>query len=212
MMKKRLIRWVILIAIGFGIGSAIGAFQDKNEQSKQEISLSPDDKKVVKSKKTHGSIKITADFSLIDHNGQDVTQDSYTGTYKLVFFGFTLCPEVCPTGLNKISVVMEELNEGAKNITPLFISVDPEYDTPEIMKEYVAQFHPQLVGLTGSPEQLKHAQKAFRVYAKKSENDMFDHSAFIYLMAADNSLMAMYPAKDSATKIAQSVEKLITKQ
>ncbi len=217
-MKNRLTRWIILLVIGFAIGSAIGYFQGKNEQKNNIIELSPDSTNNAQTQasaqeptktKTKGKT-----FTLIDHNGKQVTQDKYADSYKLMFFGFTFCPAVCPTELQKVNLIMDELGELANNITPIFVSIDPERDTPEVMKEYVAQFHPKLVGLTGSMEQIEAVKKTYNVYAKKVENDMMeeymmDHSTFLYFMSPDNNLIALYPAKDSAEKIAKDIKSRI---
>ncbi len=204
-MKKHLFRWMILLTIGFGIGSAIGYFQGKNEQNNDTIALSPDNNKTSPTK-VKGKV-----FALIDHNGVQVTQDNYKDSYKLIFFGFTFCPAVCPTELQKINLIMDELGNKAENITPIFVSIDPERDTPDIMKEYVAQFHPKLVGLTGSTAQIEAVKKEYNAYSKKIENDMMDeymmdHSAFLYLMSPDNNLLALYPAKDTAIEITQDIK------
>ncbi len=209
-MKNRLIRWMVLLAIGFGIGSIIGLYQSKEELKTEAISRSPDDKDVKEKSEIYGS------FSLVDHNGQEVAQDNYVGSYKLIFFGFTFCPAICPTELQKMNIIMNELGELSEKITPIFISIDPDRDTPEVMKEYVEQFNPRLVGLTGTQEQINAVKKSFKVYAKKVENDMMDyymmdHSSFLYFMDKDNNLLAMYPAKDTAVKIAENIKKSITK-
>ncbi len=206
-MKKRLVRWVILLAIGFGIGSAIGFFQGKEEQKSGAISVSPDDKQVGKKQSQYK-------FNLTDHNGNQVTQDSYAGSYKLIFFGFTFCPAICPTELAKMATIMDELGEKSKKIIPILISVDPERDTPEVMKEYVAQFHPKIIGLTGTKDQIDATKKSYRIYSKKVENGvtteyMVDHSSFLYFMDQDNNLIALYSTKDSASKIIEEIKKLL---
>ncbi len=205
-MKKRLVRWVILLAIGFGIGSIIGLVQSKDELKSEVIELSPDDKQ-----KTTGD-NTKYQFSLIDHEGNQVTQDNYAGSYKLIFFGFTFCPAICPTELQKMNVIMSELGDLANEITPIFITIDPERDNVAVMKEYVVQFNPKLVGLTGSKEQIDAVKKNFHVFARKVENEMMeyymmDHSSFMYFMDKNNNLIAMYPAKDTAIKIANDMKK-----
>ncbi|MGL1921265.1 MAG: SCO family protein [Hyphomicrobiales bacterium] len=142
------------------------------------------------------SALIGGDFDLIDHDGKAVTQDDYKGIKKLVFFGFTNCPAVCPTELYNIASVLDELGaDKAKNLQVLFISIDPEQDTPELMKEYVTAFHDDFIGLTGSVEQIAKAAKAYRIYyAKIPEEDSeigytMDHSAYTYLMDEDNKYL-----------------------
>ncbi len=206
MLKKRLIRWVVLLAIGFGIGSIIGLVQSKDELKSEVIELSPDDKQ----KTTENNTQYK--FNLIDHEGKEVTQDTYAGNYKLIFFGFTFCPAICPTELQKMNVILDELGDLANEITPIFITIDPERDNVAVMKEYVAQFNPKLIGLTGSQEQIDAVKKSFHAFARKVENEMMeyymmDHSSFMYFMDKDNNLIAMYPAKDTAMKIASDIKK-----
>ena len=93
-------------------------------------------------------------FALTDHTGKKVTDEDYRGKFMLIAFGYTYCPDVCPTGLQTMSVVMDLLGEQADWVQPIFITIDPERDTPEVMKEYVAAFHPSLIGLTGTPQQI----------------------------------------------------------
>ncbi len=208
MLKKRLIRWVILLALGFGIGSAIGLYQGTEEIRSDAIELSPDDKK------PEGKYN----FTLTDHNGKEVTQDDYADTYKLIFFGFTFCPAVCPTELQKMNIIMSELGDLSVKITPIFISIDPNRDTVEVINSYVEQFDPRLVGLTGTQEQINAVKKAFHVFARKVESDMmesymFDHSSFLYFMGKNNELIAMYPAKDGTAKISSNIRNhLIAKE
>ena len=93
-------------------------------------------------------------FALTDHTGKKVTDEDYRGKFMLIAFGYTYCPDVCPTGLQAMSVAMDSLGEQADWVQPIFITIDPERDTPEVMKEYVAAFHPSLIGLTGTPQQI----------------------------------------------------------
>lgn len=110
-------------------------------------------------------------FSLIDHHGKTVTEDTYLGKWLLVFFGFTNCPDICPTTLSELANVMDQLGPGREAVKPLFISVDPERDRVDSMAEYVAAFHPSIVGLTGTEEQVASATKAFNVYFEKQPKD-----------------------------------------
>lgn len=161
-----------------------------------------------------GASQVGGDFALVDHTGKAVTNENFAGQYKLIYFGFTYCPAICPTELQKITLVMNELGEQAENIQPIFITVDPERDTVEVMKGYVELFHPKLVGLTGGREQIDEALKNYRVYAAKVEepelNDYtMDHSSFIYLMSPDDQLLTMYRIEDSAAFITEDIQKRI---
>ncbi|MBI1301379.1 MAG: redoxin domain-containing protein [Alphaproteobacteria bacterium] len=158
-----------------------------------------------------GSIDIGGEFTLVNQDGEEVTHDDFSDSYKLIFFGFTYCPAVCPTELQKMKLVLDELGPLAEKFTPIFISVDPERDTVPVVKEYVAQFHPKLVGLTGSVEQIEEVKKAYRVYASKVENDMMDeymvdHSSFMYFMDKGNKMLALYPSTDTALEIAEDIK------
>lgn len=131
---------------------------------------------------------IKTDFVLIDHTGKAVTHEDYRGKWLLVFFGFTNCPDVCPTALNEVAQVMAGLGDQAAMMQPLFVSIDPERDTPKRMAEFVAAFDPRIVGLTGTPEQVKAAAKSFRAfYAKAAQKGApggytMEHSTVIYLI------------------------------
>lgn len=151
-------------------------------------------------------------FSLVDQDGKAVTDEDYAGSYKLIFFGFTYCPSVCPTELQKMTLVMNQLGDKAKKIIPIFITVDPERDTPEQVKSYIAHYHPKMVGLTGTPEQIDAVEKSFHVYAKKIKNEfmdgyMMDHSSYTYLMGPNDELVAIYPVSDSAQDIIADIER-----
>jgi cytochrome oxidase Cu insertion factor (SCO1/SenC/PrrC family) len=158
-----------------------------------------------------GKALIESDFSLVDHTGKPVTDEDFAGKWQLVFFGFTYCPDVCPTTLNDISVVLEKLGDDADQVQPLFITVDPERDTPEVMAEYVANFDPRIVGLTGSPEQVKQAAQAFRAYYAKAEREdqpdgyTMDHSAFLYLMNPEGEYATHFSASDDPAAIADEI-------
>lgn len=220
-MKTQIIRWTFLLLVGFGIGSGMGyLFQTQENEEMQEAfedELATDDQAATvlkaqnRSTIQRGSIDIGGEFTLVNQDGEEVTQDDFKDTYKLIFFGFTYCPAVCPTELQKMKLVMEELGPLADKFTPIFISVDPERDTVQVVKDYVTQFHPKMVGLTGSEEQIEEVKKAYRVYASKVENDMMDgymidHSSFMYFMDKGNKMLALYPSTDTAVEIAEDIK------
>ena len=142
--------------------------------------------------------KIGGPFSLIDQDGKAKTDADFAGKYLLVYFGYTYCPDMCPTGLQSMSRALDQLGDGAKTVQPLFITVDPGRDTPTKLKEYIASFHPAIVGLTGSAEQIAAVAKAYQVYYKKGENVdehdyIMDHSSLIYLMDPQGKFVATFP-------------------
>jgi protein SCO1 len=133
-------------------------------------------------------------FTLIDETGRTVTSDSFAGQWRLMYFGFTYCPDICPTDTAKLAAglrLFEERHPGkAASLQPLFLTVDPERDTPAALTEFTNSFHPRLLGLTGSREQVDAALKAFRVYAAKAPGStpdayLYDHLAVFYLMDPD---------------------------
>jgi protein SCO1/2 len=126
-------------------------------------------------------------FELIDHLGVRRTDADFRGKFLLVYFGYTYCPDVCPTDLAQIAAAIDRLGADGDKIQPLFISVDPERDTPAVLKTYVSAFHNRLVGLTGTPEQVEAAAKAYKAYyakyAPEGSSEYFaGHTGFIYLM------------------------------
>ncbi len=128
-------------------------------------------------------------FELTDHTGKKVTDRDYRGKFMLVYFGFTYCPDVCPTELQHIAGALDIIGEKRRrHLVPLFVTIDPERDTRELMATYVDNFHPDLVGLTGTPEQIRKIAKSYRVYFRKvKEKDSpdgytMDHSALVFLM------------------------------
>jgi protein SCO1/2 len=133
-----------------------------------------------------GSPVITSEFELVDQTGKAVRDEDFDGKWQLVFFGFTSCPDICPTTLANVTAGLEELGPAAEQLQPLLITVDPERDTAPVLKEYLTAFDPRILGLTGTPEQVGKALRSFRVYAGKRPLEKgdytMDHSAFIYLM------------------------------
>jgi len=144
-------------------------------------------------------IPIGGPFTLVDHTGKTVTDGDFRGRYLLVFFGYTYCPDVCPTSLQTLTAALDLLGAQAEKVQPLFISVDPERDTPEALAWYVGNFHPRLIGLTGSSEQTAAAAKAYRVYYAKTQEEgaadddyLMGHSAMTYLMGPDGKYRTVF--------------------
>jgi protein SCO1/2 len=136
-------------------------------------------------------------FELVDQNGQTVTQSAFANKFMLIYFGFTHCPDVCPTELQTMANAMDMLGADAERVAPIFITVDPERDTPDQLKGYVAAFHPRMLGLTGSTEQIAAVAKAYKVYYSKAQSPsdtgdyQVDHTSFVYLMGPDGGLRSL---------------------
>jgi protein SCO1/2 len=148
-----------------------------------------------------GVAAIGGPFALTDQTGKAVTDQTYKGKWLLVFFGFTYCPDVCPTTLNQVAQVMDRLGPLASQVQPLFITVDPARDTPPVLAQYTAAFDPRIVGLTGTPAEIAAAAKAYRVYYAKVDQGSdysMDHSAILYVMRPDGRYEAFFAADAKA--------------
>jgi protein SCO1/2 len=152
---------------------------------------------------------IGGSFTLTDQTGKTVTDKDFKGKPFLVFFGFTHCPDVCPTTLFEVSELLRALGNDADKTRALFITVDPERDTPQVMKDYLSSFDPHLRGLTGDVADITAVEKAYRVYAKKVPGKdgeyTMDHTALVYLMDKEGRFVAPFnlkrPPKDSAADL-----------
>jgi protein SCO1/2 len=152
-------------------------------------------------------------FTLTDQNGKTVTEASFKGEPFLVFFGFTNCPDICPTTLYEMSEVLKRLGPDADKTAALFVSVDPERDTPEKIKQYVSSFHPRIFGLTGTEAQVEAIKKEYRVYAKKvplKDGDYtMDHTAVVYLMDKNGRFIAPFNLQRTADEAAADLRKCL---
>lgn len=161
-----------------------------------------------------GTALIGGPFTLVNQDGKTVTEKDFLGRYMLVFFGYTYCPDICPTELQVMTAALEQMGEDAKKIQPVFVSIDPERDTPEVVKSYVENFGSGLVGLTGTPEQVAQAAKAYRVYyakaAEAGEDYKMDHSTIIYLMGPDGKFVKHFTYTTDAARLAQELKTLVT--
>jgi cytochrome oxidase Cu insertion factor (SCO1/SenC/PrrC family) len=164
--------------------------------------------------RTTGRALIGGSFELVDQNGKTRTDAEFRGKYMLVFFGYTHCPDVCPTGLQAMAEALDALGKDAEQIQPIFITVDPARDTPAVMKDYVGNFHPRLLGLTGSAAQIAKAAKAYRVYYARAgkpgdEDYAMDHSSFTYLMGPDGKYLTHFSHGTAPKKVAERIRKLM---
>jgi protein SCO1/2 len=147
-------------------------------------------------------------FELVDHTGRTVTDRTFRGTLALIYFGYSYCPDICPTSLADLAAALDLLGAGAERVSFLFITVDPARDTPAHLARYVGLFHPRLVGLSGSEAQCAQAARAFRVYARTvpgtgPKDYAVDHSGFAYLLGTDGRLLAAFPYGTPPTTIAE---------
>jgi protein SCO1 len=152
---------------------------------------------------------ITSDFELVDQTGRTVRDEDLGGRWQLVFFGFTSCPDICPTTLANVSAALGELGLAVEELQPLLITVDPERDTPAVLKEYLTSFDPRILGLTGTPERVQQALRSFRVYASQrplEEGDYtVDHSTFIYLMDPQGAYARHFSAQSPVEELVEQI-------
>ncbi len=168
--------------------------------------------------KGSGTALVGGPFTMVNQNGETVTEKTFAGRSMLMFFGFTFCPDVCPTQLQVMTEALNQLGAKADQITPVFVSIDPERDTPDVVKAYVSNFHPQMVGLTGSLEQVQQMTTAYRVFYQKVENAKrpqdytMDHSSILYLMGPDGSFLGHFPYESDPAKLAAGIAKILDSQ
>ncbi|XVN41163.1 MAG: SCO family protein [Rickettsia endosymbiont of Argas persicus] len=178
-MQSNFIKIIIGISLLIGVGALylLLSLKTPDKPLAGQVNIYEDD------------VKIGGDFELIDQNGDVFNSDELKGKLSLIYFGFTNCPDICPTSLNKISKVVEVLTKNKIEVVPVFITIDPDRDTPAVLKEYLKHFHTKFIGLTGNDKQIKNVADKFKIYyakaASESDNDqnyMLDHSSFTYLM------------------------------
>src|ERR1700722_8856428 len=162
------------------------------------------------------SIGIGGPFSLVSPDGKTVTDQTYRDRWQLVYFGYTLCPDACPTALNDIAGALDQLGPLATKVQPIFITIDPARDNQKVIGDYVKAFDPRIVGLPGTPDAIAGAARAYRVYfAKVPEKDapdgyLMDHSSVIYVMRpGDGRFVATFTHENTADEMAERLKKLI---
>ena len=197
-MRRRLL---IVILAGFVVGALGGAAA--------LIVTSAQGPKV----ETTGTALIGGPFTLVDQNGKTVTDRDFRGKYMLIFFGFTNCPDICPAELQVMSAALDALGSKADEVVPVFVTLDPERDTSDVVGTYVKNFGKNFVGLTGSPSAIANAAKAYRVTYSKFEYNgkdvnyrySIDHSALVYLMDKDGQYLTNFTYGTPASKMTETM-------
>ncbi len=147
-------------------------------------------------------------FEMVNQSGETVTEASYADHYLFIYFGFTFCPDICPAALESMSVALDQLGAKGANVKPLFVTVDPERDTVENVREYVANFHEDFDGLTGTAEQVRSMADVYKVYYRKNITDLgqdgylMDHSGYIYFMDPAGTYLTHFTHRDSPDQMA----------
>lgn len=191
MNRERLIRMALAAVVGLIMAAVIAWMTIRHDQ-----------RQVAGVATSVAPASIGGPFTLTAHDGRIVSDADFKGKYKLVFFGYTFCPDICPTELQTIAQAMDLMGDSGADVQPLFITIDPVRDTAPVMADYVKLFHPSVIGLTGTPEQIAAVAKEYRVYYARSQGEpdptqyLMDHSTFSYLMAPDGSFVTVF-AKDT---------------
>lgn len=163
-----------------------------------------------------GIARIGGPFVLVDHTGAERTEADLKGRHALIYFGYSFCPDVCPTALADMLIALDELGPAAARVQPVFITIDPDRDTPAVLKDYIPNFHPRLIGLSGSAAQVSRAARAYRVYYAKvddpnaGDNYLMDHSSVIYLMDPDGRYLTHFSHGTGPETMAKRLRELVS--
>ncbi|EAZ21820.1 protein SCO1 homolog 1, mitochondrial isoform X1 [Oryza sativa Japonica Group] len=191
-------------------GGGIIVYYDK--EKKRHIEELKNRTSAVKQEPSVGTAAIGGPFNLLNHDGKPVTQKDFFGKWTLLYFGFTHCPDICPDELQKMALAIDKIKEKAKmEVVPVFITVDPERDTVEQVRDYVNEFHPNLIGLTGTTDEIRKVARAYRVYYMKTEEEgsdyLVDHSIVMYLMNPKMEFVKFYGKNYDADSLADGIIK-----
>ncbi|XP_043724277.1 protein SCO1 homolog 1, mitochondrial-like [Telopea speciosissima] len=203
------ISWLsFLLLVTTGAGLII--YYDK--EKKRHIEEINDASTAVKQGPSVGKAAIGGPFNLVNQDGKCVTDKDFLGKWTLVYFGFTHCPDICPDELQKLATAIDKIKEKAGiEVVPVFISVDPERDTVEQVHEYVKEFHPNLIGLTGNADEIRKVARAYRVYYMKTEEEgsdyLVDHSIIMYLMSPDMEFVKFFGKNYDVDQLTEGVIK-----
>lgn len=160
-----------------------------------------------------GAVAFGAPFELVDHNGDPITEAAFQGSPTALFFGFTHCPDVCPTTLFEMEGWLETLGEDGEALEAYFVTVDPERDTPETMKAYVGNFSDRITGITGDPEKVRAMTEAYRIYARKVELEdgdyTMDHTASVMLLDRDGDFFGTISYEENPETAIAKLRRLI---
>lgn len=155
-------------------------------------------------------------FELTDHTGRRRTDADFRGQVLLVYFGYMFCPDICPTDLQAMAAAIDDLGPEGAEVQPLFITIDPERDTPAELTQYVGSFHPRLVGLTGSAEEIRRVALGYKVWYAKADDQrmatyLMDHSAFIYLVDVNGAYVGFFPPGTSPERLVKAIAPLLSR-
>jgi protein SCO1/2 len=201
---------LLLVAVGGGLW-----YFFTNEKKRLQVQQDAE------SNRGYGKPLIGGPFNLLDTDGQTFTEQNLKGQFSIVYFGFTHCPDICPDELDKLGSWLDQLKKEGYKLQPIFITCDPARDSPEVIKEYLTDFHPDIVGLTGTYDEVKNTCKQYRVYfstppnVKPGQDYLVDHSIFFYLMDSDgefvDALGRNYDNETGPLRIKEQIDTFIPK-
>jgi len=198
--KRQSLIWMAVLIVLALLGLLIaGLISEKSAQAPAPVVSS-------------GTPQVGGPFTLTDEKGATVSDADFRGKYMLIYFGFTFCPDVCPTELQVMTGAVDALGADADKVQPLFITVDPARDTADVMATYVPQFSPRLKGLTGSDAQIAAVAKEFHVFYEKAPDDSssadysMDHSSIVYLMGPDGKFLTFFPPGTTPDAMAAKIK------
>ena len=206
----RIVRWAaVCLIVLLVIGGAVLEYHSRGQPTAGDVTTG--------TASVPGGVLIGGPFHLIDDKGRPVTDADYRGHWMLVYFGYTNCPDACPLTLQKVATALKDLGPLADHLTPLFITVDPARDTPSQLTDYVKNFDPRIIGLTGSDEQIAAVAKAYRVYFAPAEPDksgayIVGHSSLLYLMDPSGRFNAILPQDASAGELTVVLRSKLSKK
>eukprot|EP00262_Sarcandra_glabra_P007857 TRINITY_DN20910_c0_g1_i1.p1 TRINITY_DN20910_c0_g1~~TRINITY_DN20910_c0_g1_i1.p1 ORF type:complete len:340 (+),score=55.30 TRINITY_DN20910_c0_g1_i1:41-1021(+) len=201
------VSWLSLLLLIFTGAGLIFYFDQEKKRHIEELKTAST---AVKQGPSVGKAAIGGPFKLVNHDGRSVTDRDFLGKWTLIYFGFTHCPDICPDELQKLAAAVDKIKGKAGiEIVPVFISVDPERDTVEQVHEYVKEFHPTLIGLTGNVNDIKQVARAYRVYYMKTEEEgsdyLVDHSIVMYLMDPNMEFVKFFGKNYDADALAEGI-------
>lgn len=216
MNKKRILRSALILVAALGFSAAVAWVQVNGYRTSQgpAIQVLSDQTNTSKPEKAVAGTSVGGPFTLTDHRGNVFTDANLRGQYTLIYFGFTFCPAICPTELQKMTAALKQAAPASDKILPVFITIDPDRDTQDVMAKYVAQFRDNMVGLTGTQAQIDVVLKAYHIYARKVQDPAMteytmDHSSYIYFMGPDGDLIGIYGVNSTPSEISSAIREAI---
>ena len=202
-MRGRMVRVLGAFGVGLVLAGGIVWWQvDAMERARQESATA--------ALGDFSGVDVGGGFSLTNHRGERVTNADFEADFLFIYFGFVFCPDVCPTELAEMAQTLDVLGDEAAQVQPVFVTIDPERDTPEAMADYVSLFHPRLVGLTGSTDDIATVADAYKVYYQRVDSAeytyyLMDHSSFLYFTDRSGDLLYLFAPQHTPDEMADII-------